>query len=352
MSFITEQEANSLRLARISLHIVGGDEDFAPQAELPVEHDDFLVGLLREIAADSVYRFAKISTTCETIEAIARRAISFEAGAQALAADFCRFHKGQARDGAFFVFELGVADDDVNIYALVKYDYSQALELIQREGVTGLRRIVEAFVSNKSAIQKAALVRTRDGVAEAEISTRDRMGRPSPMLTDFFSNYLQVERTRSDKELTVEVRDLVRTALSDNREYLPEGQLAECVAKAVDVLRSAEQVNEAVLKQAVWVGAGQPDDATVRGKLDTSVDRLVRRKKLSGLEFVPQRGALPRSVRRSIQTLEGVVIEYNTALEGHAVRREDGPDGTTRFVVTTRKYTDGVLAERAGRTSG
>jgi len=67
--------------------------------------------------------------------------MSFQEGSQALAADFCRLHRGSSKDGAFFVFELGVSDESTNIYALVKYDYSHALEIVHREGATGLRRI-------------------------------------------------------------------------------------------------------------------------------------------------------------------------------------------------------------------
>lgn len=252
----------------MSLHIVGGDDEFEPQPELPVDHDDFLLHILRDIASDSVYRFADISTTRTTIEAIANRVVSFQDGAQALAADFCRFHRGGSKDGAFFVFELGVDEADVSIYALVKYDYSQALEIVHRERAKGLRRLVEAFVGNKSAIQKSALIRTRRGVAEASLSTRDRMGRPAPVLTDFFRDYLQVTRERSDQELTNGAKEVVRIALIDNREFLPKGGVATCVSRAYDVLRNAQEINEEVVKQAVWVGAGQPtDDARLCGRI-------------------------------------------------------------------------------------
>ncbi|SER60248.1 hypothetical protein SAMN05216548_12914 [Faunimonas pinastri] len=349
MGFLSDAEIDSLRLARMSLHIVADDADFEPQPELPVEHDDFLLQILRDVASDSIYRFADRSSTRDRIEEVARRDIPFHEGAQALSSDFRRFHTGNMRDGAFFVFELGVADESTRIYALVKYDYSQALELVQREGATALRRIVEAFVSDKASIQKAALVRTVDGVAEPGISTRDRMGRPAPTLTSYFQDYLQVERERNDQDLTREVRDVVRTALQDNKEYLPRGGVAVGLARALDVLRNAPEINEDVVRQAVWVGAGQPEDARVRGTLDTSVNRLVRRRRLEGVAFAPHQEGLPRSVRRQVQTEEGVTLEYNTALEGQAVRREEQPNGETRFVVTTRNYTDGVITERGRR---
>lgn len=348
MGFLTDSEAASLRMARMSLHIVGGEDEFEPQPELQVEHDDFLLQILRDIASDSVYRFVEISTTRTTIESIATREVGFEEGAQSLAADFCRLHHGGAKDGAFFVFELGVAETDVNIYALVKYDYSQALEIVHREGATGLRRIVEAFVSNKSAIQKSALVRTRAGIAEPSLSTRDRMGRPAPVLTDFFRDYLQVARERSDQELTSDVKEVVRAALADNREFLPKGGLATCVSRATGVLRNAAEINEAVIRQAVWVGAGRPKDDETKARLDNSVDRLVRRKKLTGLVFAPDHVVLPRSVKRTVTTEEGVKLEYNTALEGQTVVEEKLLDGRTRFVVTTEGYTDDVNADRVG----
>jgi hypothetical protein len=351
MGFFTDGESASLRLARMSLHIVGGGDEFEPQPELSVEHDDFLLQILREIASDSIYRFEDMSTTRTTVEAIATRGIGFEQGAQALAADFGRLHKDNVKDGAFFVFELGVEEDHVNIYALVKYDYSQALEIVHREGATGLRRIVEAFVGNKSAIQKSALVRTRAGVADSALSTRDRMGRPAPMLTDFFRKYLQVTRDRSDEELTTTVKDVVRLALQDNREYLPRGGIAACVSRATDVLRTSPEISEDVIRQAVWVGAGQPDDEHVRARFNKSVDGLVLKKKLTGLVFAPAATVLPRSLKRTVTTAEGVKLEYNTRLEGRSVIEEELPDGRIRFVVTTEGYTDDVNGDRTGRTS-
>lgn len=348
MSFLSDAEASSLRLARMSLHIVS-NEDFEPEPELPIEHDDFLLERIRDIASASVYRFDEISNTRDVIEAIAARSVGFEEGAQKLAREFCRFHRGTTRDGAFFVFELGVDDENVRLYALMKYDYGQALELVKREGGAGLRRIVEAFVGDKAAIQKSALVRVIGGVAEAPVSTRDRMGRPTPELTDYFAQYLQVVRDRSDGELTTAVKEVVRTSLEDNREFLPAGGVAPAVSRALEVLRNTDTVNEEVINQAVWVGAGQPADDEVKEHLKKSVGRLVKRKRLAGVSFPPDGSQLGRPVTRRIRTEEGVTIEYNTGLEGEAVRKVDTPDGTTQFIVTTRKFTDAVLSEKSGR---
>ncbi len=82
MGFLTDSEAASLRPARMSFHIVITDEEeFVPQPEQAVEHDDFLLDLIKEIASDSIYRFAEVSTTRTTIQSIATRSVSFEKGA-------------------------------------------------------------------------------------------------------------------------------------------------------------------------------------------------------------------------------------------------------------------------------
>lgn len=348
MSFLTDEEGRSLRLARMSLHIVSNDE-FRPEPELPIEHDDFLLDRIRDIASASVYRFEEVSSTRDALESIARREVSFEEGAQALAREFCRFHRGGTRDGAFFILELGVEDESVRLYALMKYDHGQALELVEREGIASLRRIVEAFVGDKSAIQKSALVRVVNGLAERSISTRDRMGRPAPQLTDYFIRYLQVERERTDGELTTAVKDIVRTALEDHRELLPQGGVGAAVSRALDVLRHTEMVTEDVVNHAVWMGAGQPADDHVRDALKKSVGRLVKRKHLAGVSFPPDASLLARPVTRMVRTKEGVTIKYDTGLEGQAVRKTETPDGETQFIITTRQYTDAVLPEGAGR---
>lgn len=350
MSFLTDEEAASLRLARMSLHIVSDDE-FVAEPELAIEHDDFLLDRIRDVASASVYRFEEVSATRDALEQIARRDVGFEEGAQALAREFCRFHRGGTRDGAFFVFELGVADESARVYALMKYDYGQALELVQTEGVAGLRRIVEAFVGDKTAIQKSAIVRVVDGVADINVSTRDRMGRPAPDLTDYFIRYLQVTRDRTNGELTGAVKEVVKTTLGDHRELLPAGGVALAVSRALDVLRQTETVTEEVINHAVWMGAGQPADEQARASLQKSVARLVKRKRLTGVAFPPDAGQLGRPITRVVRTEEGVTIHYNTGLEGEAVRKVDLPDGDTQFIVTTRKYTDAVVAESPGRRS-
>ena len=352
MSFFSDAESQQLTIQRMSLHIVGGGEEFVPRGELQVVHDQFLLGVLRSIASDAVHTFNEISTTRQSIERIATGDLAFPEGAQALAHQFHQLHdNGRTTEGAFFVFELTVENPEVRFYALVKYDYRAVLELTQDDGVATLREIVEALVNDKSAVQKAAIVRTNAGAAADELSTLDRMSRRKPDLTDYFQRYLEVKRSRSDEELTKEARGVVTEALRASKDHhgqpIPQG-----VARGIAVLRDAPTITEEVIRNAVWAGAGHPDDDAVRNEINRITQREISRRRLSECEFPTERRALPRAVKRRIKTVEGVSIEFDSDLEGRVVQMAHA-DGTTTITIETQEITqDDVVPQPPGRAVG
>lgn len=113
---------------------------------------------------------------------------AFKTGGQELARAFSKAHVEASRDGAFFVFELEVGLPDTVLYSLVKYDYRSAIEFTAKEGRQSLRAIVQAFVTERRAIQKSCFVRVVAGQAETLVSAFDRMGR-APDLTDYFATF-------------------------------------------------------------------------------------------------------------------------------------------------------------------
>jgi len=181
------------------LHVVG-TETFTPEAARSVEHETFFLSRLLDLDATPVYSFNDGSRTKRTLEDIAKSVVTFELGAQTLSHDFSKLHVGASRDGALFVFELGNEDPGLKIYSLIKYDYSEAIEQREENGESLLRKIVTAFIADRKAIQKAAIVRVRDGIAEATVATRDR-AKPQPDIGDYFATFLDVTRTLTDAEL-------------------------------------------------------------------------------------------------------------------------------------------------------
>lgn len=134
MSFFSDEEIDSLKITRMILHVVG-TKDFAAMPERALEEEAFFIGKIVDMATAPVFMFKAVSVTRNEVEAIASADTSFVAGAQALAASFNRAHVGGSADGVLLMFELSVADPDVKIYSLIKYDYKLALE--QNDGAPG-----------------------------------------------------------------------------------------------------------------------------------------------------------------------------------------------------------------------
>lgn len=349
MAFIHEQELVGLRIKNMILHVVG-DEEFLPEPARAVEHADFFIERIRNTDVASVFEFHPDSQTKSQLERMARGENEFEAGGQALAREFARFHPGSSRDGAFFIFELHTNDPDIRIYSLIKYDYQQVIEQQQDDGENLLRLIVQAFVADKRAIQKAALVRVVNGTAEAALSAKDRM-KQAPEIGDYFANYLHVIRTRDDHKLTEKAVEAMRNALKDIKEVLPAGGIPVAFRRSKDALNERQRIDEEAIEEAVLAAAGNPDDERVRAKIQSCVRRKVRSAKLEGLEFVPDRQLLRRPPIRRIRTTEGVLLFYPDKGDGSNVERVRTDEGGEVITIKTRHVEEDNIVHREPRNA-
>ncbi len=342
MAYITDQEATGLTISRMILHIVGDGGGFIPQPEFPnVIHEDFFLARVRDTNAAALFSFDPQSPTKDLLQQMAAGSVSFEDGAQRLARDFDRIHPaGASRDGALFMFELDVGDQNTQLYSLVKYDYSEAIERTgSGTGPTALRRIVEAFVADRRALQKSCLIRLANGVAHAEICATDRMGR-SPDLTDYFSRFLGVSRARTDEDLSRAANEALRAALGWSKELLPGQNVSQAFAAARNHLSTRLSIDDAALREAALLGAGDPQDPDARTKIERAVDRGLRQHRVSGLTFTPVRQVFARAYRKQLKTREGVTVEYPSDLENVRVHRTPNAQGGETITIETQHVED------------
>lgn len=351
MGFFTDQERAEVQISRMILHVVSkNNDDFAPQAELDIEgvdHLEFFRTRLLDAAVDSVHTFKDVSDTKSTLERMAGGHAGFQEGAQELSRRFGDAHPKTSTAGAFFVFELVVEDPAVRLYGMIKYDYREAVELYQNDGRNALRQIVQAFVQEKGAIQKSAVVRTRGGVADVAVSARDRMG-TAPDLTDYFERFLGVKRDRNDTELSNDLRSVLRSSLEDVRDHLPDRNVPRALRAAKEALQGRESVDDEAVREAIWVASGRPESEAVRADVTKSVDRHLKAKRLAGVNFRPNPDVLRTAARRRIRTAEGVLVEFPGDLEGTSVRSEEQPDGGVVIIVKTAEKLaeDGTLPDK------
>ena len=347
MSYLLDEELKSLRVSRMIIHVVGQrGADFVPQPEIEVQQEGFFRARIVSEAADGVHQFAEDSPVKAIMEAMARDDISFEAGGQQLARRFWELHVRQSIAGAFFMFELQSDLDATRLFALVKYDYREAVELAEADGRSVLRAIVQAFVKERRAIQKFCLARIRDGEAEAVVSASDRM-KEAPDLTDYFQRYLGVSRSRSNDELSTRLNEALRGALEDVKRDLPHGDVGGAVARAKFALQGRATVTNDDVIDAVLHAANRPDDEEVRARLETATRRRLRKQNLQDVEFRPNRRVLQVQPRRVIRTAEEVRLEFPAEELGNTVTREDTPDGVVFTIRPSRLIEDGTLPDRA-----
>ncbi|WP_162820385.1 nucleoid-associated protein [Microvirga calopogonii] len=345
---MTDEERQSLRINKMILHVVGGDEPFQAQSEMTsIDHPDFFLARLMDAAAAGVHEFDRGSLVKRMLESIAAGTTMFEGTSQEVSRHFGTYHGSTSRDGAFFIFELLTHEADVRIFALVKYDYRQAIERVDQGGTSALRQIIQAFIADRKAIQKSCFVRTRGGVAENSVSARDRMA-SAPDITDYFRRFLDVVRNRSDAELNRTLNEALREVFADCKDELPGEDVPGALAKAKDMLRNRQTIDDQAVLEAVFVAAGRPQDEKVKAKLEKATGRRLRTRKLEGLEYKPDPTILRKSNRKRLKTAEGVMIEYPGELENGSVKRVDGPDGGLTITVTTHQklLADELLPEK------
>ena len=347
MSYFYDGESDSLRIERMILHVVGVG-DFEPQSEMQeIEQEPFFLARIREIDSSGLFQFDNDSQTKRTIGEIAAGNISFEEGAQRLARDFAGRHSGASADGALFMVELSSNAAGSSLYSIFKYDYREAVERTDEGGQSHLRRIVEAFVADRKALQKSCLIRVQNGVVIDDVAAQDRMGR-TPDLTDYFAAFLNVKRARTDNELNRNLNEALRDVLTDRRADLPNQDAAAALRIAKDALSQRQRIDNAAVLEAVLVAAGDPEEADLVSAFETSVARRLRNARLTGVEFAPDPQVLRRAARKRIQTAEGVTVEYPSDLEGVRVRTTPGANGGRTITIETARIEDEtILRDRA-----
>lgn len=338
MGFL-EQDENSLHIKAMSLHVVGV-EPFVPELAFDdITEEAFFLKRIVENDADAIFSFNIDSDAESVIGKIASGEVSFEAGAQQLARDFNKVHVATSRDGAFFVIDIE-GDDGVRFFCLIKYDYSEAVVRRSVKGKSQLRKIVQAFVTEKKAVQKICLIKVTDGGVAEAVAARDRM-RPAPELSDYFYKFLGIKRERDDAELTKAVLNVARLVLQEQKTHLGDRSVAVAMGEFEGALRLRPLVDSEVVSEIILGIIGDPDDEKLHSAIERSVDRKFESGRLHGLGFKPDPTALktPKSVK--LETEEGVIVRYSQRAGENLVTRVKKEGGGETITIKT----DGAVRE-------
>ena len=345
MAFLSENELENLRVSRMIIHVVKNDKSpFVPQPEIEVQEEGFFRARVVAEAADGVHSFTDTSEVKSVLEKVARGDMTFQAGGQHLSQRFQEFHVKQSVSGAFFVLELATDDPAKLFYAMIKYDYRQAVELTESNGKSVLRAIVQAFVKERKALQKVCLVKVSDGQAEALVSASDRM-KQAPDLTDYFERYLGVTRSRDNIELSKKLGEALRQVLEDVKKHLPDRNVGKALAAAKLSLQGRAVVTNDDILDAILHAADRPEAEDIRSEIGAALSRQLKRQKLHDVDFTPDPDTLKVMPRLVVRTKEQVKIEFPDHELGQSVFREETAEGVTFIIKTSELIEDGTLKD-------
>jgi hypothetical protein len=328
------------------LHVVGG-EGFTPEPARAIEHESFFLSRIFDLDSTPVYGFNESSGTKARVEQMALGKMGFESGSQALSQEFSRLHIGATKDGALFIFELSTESNASTIYALIKYDYSEAIEQTVSDNGSLLRKIVTAFIADKKAIQKAALIRVTNGLADTGLATRDR-AKAQPDIGDYFAAFLDAKRELSNEELTERAKGVIRAAITELKDELSI-PVTKAYSGALEALRGRPQIDDEALIDAVLSVAGDEPSEEIVNKIRAVTTRKMKSLKLSGVVFKPHKPTLGRPPVHRVRTVEGVTITYPDQLGSNTIKREPTEKGGEVITIRTQKITEEEIVNSVPR---
>lgn len=91
MSYLTDEEIDSIRVTRMIIHLFGrADQPFEPQPEIDVQQEAFFRARILSEAGDAVHSFTEHSNIKPIVERMGSGQLGFEPGGQELARLFWR----------------------------------------------------------------------------------------------------------------------------------------------------------------------------------------------------------------------------------------------------------------------
>jgi hypothetical protein len=157
----------------------------------------------------------------------------------------------------------------------------------------------------------------------------------SPDLTEYFQNYLGVDRARSAEELSARLNEAMRAALNNLKSHIPDGAVGPALARAKQALGVKAIVTNDDVVDAILHAAGRPADEKVVSRIGRVTRGKLKIANLTDVDFKPDPKALQIQPARKVKTAEGVKIEFPEEELGRSVSHEHSDNGDV-FVIRTK----------------
>lgn len=315
MSFLTDEEIDSLAINKMIFHVVGKGlvtPIYLKEITPPV-YPDFFLERIKSSLKGNLFEFLELSNVERILRIISVNADlnpnCFTDESKQLATDFHSHHTGNASKGVFLFFELTTILG--KLYALIKYENEDVVRYVLEDDINiahvpKLERFSESFVKKADAIQKVALVRLGEELG-GQITVLDRSNRSH--ISEYFEKFLLVKRVNTETDLTKKLITVLKKVFKDNAEILPDVIKREGINRIYSHLKSGEfefDTSEPNSSLSVIFG-NLPEDSPILSSFNKEAKNLG----ILGESFIIRPENITSPKRRKIVTEENVIILFD-----------------------------------------
>jgi hypothetical protein len=324
LATLTNAEVNALKIENFIFHVVhhGADDPILFDDTPLATFEQFFIDRIKETLKGNKFLFKVNSQVKEKLESWEKGEHTFVDISKNLARQFHRVGDKRMKTGVLIV--IGLRVNDRKLYSLIKYD-SEKVVTFTREGAKAiLQAVTNNFTESPKALQKSALIDLK--ADDAEVVIIDRMSRAG--ISDFYKNFLGVERLRNPKEMTGDLVKAVRKTVKAHAEELPRAITSKVSDKIIEIAKARKEFEvEGFFVDFFGVKASED----IRQTFDRELDSL----KLTGESFAYDEDELPLSEDKKYMTSEGIRIIMPARAKGLLdVQHTD--DGTIVTIRTSR----------------
>lgn len=324
MATLTNDEIEAIKIENFIFHVVHhGEDDPILFDSAPLgTFEQFFIDRIKETLKGNKFLFKAASQVKEKLESWERDELSFVDVSKRLAIQFHRVGDKRMKTGVLIV--IGLKSYDRKLYSLIKYDSEKVVTFIRDGAKAVLQAVTNNFTESPKALQKSALIDLEGG--EAEVVIIDRMSRTG--ISDFYKDFLGVERLRNPKEMTADLVKVVVRTVKAHCETLPATLTSKVSERIVEVAKARKEY-EAESFIIDFFGVNATDE--IRKTFESELEKLA----LAGEAFEYDENELPQSEDKKWQTLEGIKITMPAKAKGKLTVTYD--ENETIITVRTRR---------------
>lgn len=336
MSFLSDDEKDSLTVKRMIFHIVGKSY---PQPSIldevtPPEYTDFFIDRIKSALKGNLFKFREHSKTEASLRNINKAKKNFVTESERLVNDFQHWHTTKTSNGAFFLFELSTAVN-ATVFAIIKYDNEDVVRYFLKNNNNSqkptLERFSENFVRKADAMQKIALIKL-DNKKGGTLIVCDRSNRTH--ISGFFEGFLDVQRVNSEDDLSEKLVDALKEVFKLHRNLLPENIQKRGVNGIYDTLRQPGQEFDSENIEPLVIAIFGPLESA--SPVRKSLIKSLKNKGILEETFKINPQKITKPTRRKMMTEEGYEISYD---DGMRPEIRDRKDGRKEIIVITNRIT-------------